>query len=260
MPRLAVLILTKNEEKNIVDCIRSAAFADEILVIDSGSTDRTQQLAERIGARFIAHPMNDGGFAGQRNYALTQTDAEWVFYLDADERLTPAAVNEIKKIVAADKQIAYRIKRSNVVFGQMMKYGGCAPDWSDRLFPRVSVHWQGKVHEYAETELAMRMMTYGMEHYTYAEWNRYFEKFNHYTTMAAQAICQSGKPVGKKTAIAHALFAFFRNYILRRGVCDGFFGFIMAIMASVYTLVKYLKVINYYRLGKYSVDNNDKNE
>ena len=89
--RLAVIILTRNEERNIGAAIDSASFADEILVVDSGSTDATQAIAESRGAKFIPHPMGEDGFAGQRNFALTQTEAEWVFYLDADERVRPEA-------------------------------------------------------------------------------------------------------------------------------------------------------------------------
>ena len=115
MPKLAVIILTKNEEKNIEDCIRSASFADEIVVIDSGSTDRTQELAEAAGARFIVHPMAEAGFAGQRNFALKQTDAEWIFYLDADERITAEAAGEIQGIVQQNECAAYRIRRMTML-------------------------------------------------------------------------------------------------------------------------------------------------
>lgn len=87
MPSLAVLILTRNEEAHIEACIKSASFADEIVIVDSGSTDRTQAIAESLGVTFVTHPMGDEGFAGQRNFALTQTQADWVFYLDADERI-----------------------------------------------------------------------------------------------------------------------------------------------------------------------------
>ena len=88
--RLAVIILTKNEEHNIEGAVKSASFADEVVVLDSGSTDRTQEIAERLGVRFVVHPMTEEGFAGQRNAALDETDADWVFYLDADERITDA--------------------------------------------------------------------------------------------------------------------------------------------------------------------------
>ena len=135
MSRLAILILTRNEEVHIEACMESASFADEIVVVDSGSTDRTQAIAESMGARFVTHPMGDDGFAGQRNFALTQTTADWVFYLDADERIEAAAAEEIRRIVSEDLPAAYRVERKNIVFGQLMRHGGHRPDFVYRLRP-----------------------------------------------------------------------------------------------------------------------------
>ena len=110
MLRLAVLILTRNEEAHIEACIKSASFADEIVVIDSGSIDKTQAIAESMGAKFITHPMGEDGFAGQRNFALTQTTADWVFYLDADERIQEEAAREIRRIVSDDNPAVYQVE------------------------------------------------------------------------------------------------------------------------------------------------------
>lgn len=114
--RIAVLILTKNEEKNIVDCISSVSFADEILVIDSGSTDQTQLYARKAGAEVFIHPMDEHGFAGQRNFALTKTKSDWVFYLDADERVSEALAYEIKAVICREADAVYEIKRVSVVW------------------------------------------------------------------------------------------------------------------------------------------------
>ena len=179
MATLAVVILTKNEEKNIQACIESASFADDILVVDSGSEDHTEELAVSAGARFISHPMGEDGFAGQRNFALQQIDTDWVFYLDADERITSEAAESIKKAVASEKNCVYNIKRYQIVFGQKMKYGGHGPDMSMRLYPREAVHWHGVVHEQAEFgNLEVRLLDGILEHYTYTEWNAYYIKFN----------------------------------------------------------------------------------
>ena len=130
--KLTVIILTHNEERHIEACIRSAAFADEILVIDDESSDSTPAIAQGLGARVVTHPLA-GDFAGQRNFALTQTDADWVFYVDADERVNPETEAELRRIMAADARAVYEIRRINVVFGQRMYYGGHHPDYS--LFP-----------------------------------------------------------------------------------------------------------------------------
>ncbi|WP_295632424.1 glycosyltransferase family 2 protein [uncultured Mitsuokella sp.] len=248
MPSLAVLILTRNEEAHIEACIKSASFADEIVIIDSGSTDRTQEKATAMGAKFITHPMGEDGFAGQRNFALTQTDADWVFYLDADERITKEAVPAVQKIVEANVPAAYQVERKNVVFGKMMHYGGHRPDFVCRLYPRAEIHWQGKVHEGVETNLPKKTLKNVLLHYTYTTWKQYFTKFNQYTTLAAQAMFERGKRVGKGGVLGHTAFTFIRDYFLRKGFLDGFMGLTMSVMATGYTFTKYLKLMNLYRL------------
>lgn len=249
MPRLAVLILTKNEEKNIEECIKSVSFADEVVVIDSGSTDKTQEKAESLGARFVVHEMDEAGFAGQRNFALQQTEAEWIMYLDADERVIPGAVPVIQQAVASNEQKGYRLERKNIVFGKRMHHGGNRSDYSARLYPREKIKWQGVVHESVVTDLPWENIDNGLDHYTYTTWQQYFGKFNHYTSLAAREMFDRGGKVSCGGAVSHAFFALIRDFILRKGFLDGFMGLVMAIMAGTYTLVKYLKVINLYRLA-----------
>lgn len=250
MPKLAVLILTKNEEKNIAECIQSAAFANEIVVIDSGSTDRTRELAESAGARFVVHLMDDEGFAGQRNYALTQTNADWVFYLDADERITAKAAGKIQQLVERDEAAAYRVERKNILFGRMMHYGGHRPDYVARLYPRKAIHWQGKVHEGIETNLPIRKLSDVLHHYTYTTWQQYFAKTNHYTSLSAQAMYARGKKAHGGTVLAHGFFAFVKSYLLKKGFLDGYLGLVMSLMAAYADLMKYLKLQNLYRLSQ----------
>ena len=245
--RLAVIILTRNEEKNIGAAIDSASFADEILVVDSGSTDATQAIAESRGAKFIPHPMGEDGFAGQRNFALTQTEAKWVFYLDADERVRPETADEIKTVVASGEQAAYRIKRVNIVFGQAMKYGEHGPDWCERLFPRSEVQWTGVVHESPMTRLPVRSLWHCMDHHTYTDWNRYFEKFNQYTSLMAKRMLENGKRASFADILLHPFFAFVRFYILKLGFLDGKQGLIFALNHYFYTMIKYVKLYYWQR-------------
>lgn len=248
MPKLAVIILTKNEERNIEAAIESAAFAEEIILIDSGSADRTQELAEKMGARFITHPMDEEGFAGQRNFALTQTEAEWVFYLDADERIIPEAVDKIKEILFSGELAAYRVERKNVVMGKLMRYGGHRPDYVARFYPRTLVRWQGKVHEGIETELPVKELRNCLFHYTYTTWQQYFTKTNYYTSLSAQSMFDRQKKVSGGSALLHAFFAFVKSYILKQGFRDGYLGLIMSILAGNASLMKYLKLQNLYCL------------
>lgn len=243
--RLAVIILTRNEEKNIADCIASASIADEILVIDSGSTDRTREIAAAHGARVAEHAFDDDGFAGQRNFALTQTAADWVFYLDADERIVPELREELSRITTQPPSAAYAVKRWNIVFGQKMKHGEHGPDWCVRLFPRDGVHWEGVVHERPVTGLPVHRLTGTLDHHTYTDWDRYFVKFNQYTSLMAERMAEAGRRATFADILFHPFFAFVRFYFLRLGFLDGKQGFIFAVNHYFYTMIKYVKL--YYR-------------
>lgn len=239
--KLAVLILTYNEEKNIVDCINTVKFADEIIVIDSGSTDCTVELAESAGAKVVYHAMEQG-FAAQRNFALTQTDLDWVMYLDADERITLDLAEEIKSIVHIDDKAGYEILRMNIVFGKMVKYGGHSPDYSLRLYPRTAIRWEGAVHEQAIVSLPIKRLKNVMHHHTYTDWDRYFFKFNQYTTLMAQQMYAKGKRAKFSDITLRPLFAFIRFYMLKSGWRDGKIGFIFAVLHAFYTMAKYVKL------------------
>lgn len=239
--KLAVIILTHNEERHIEACIRSASFADEILVIDDDSTDHTTELARAAGARVISHPLA-GDFAGQRNFALTQTDADWVLYVDADERVNEGTEAEMRRVMAENARAVYEIKRINVAFGQRMYYGGHRPDYSQRFYPRLAVRWVGRIHEHVESELPVRQMGGSLLHYTYTDWTRYFQKFNNYTTLMAEKQYAEGKRTSFLKILLDPPFAFFRFYILQRGFLDGRLGFILGMFHGFYTMVKYVKL------------------
>ena len=239
--KLTVIILTHNEERHIEACIRSAAFADEILVIDDESSDSTPAIAQGLGARVVTHPLA-GDFAGQRNFALTQTDADWVFYVDADERVNPETEAELRRIMAEDARAVYEIKRINVAFGQRMYYGGHRPDYVRRFFPRDAVRWEGLVHERTVSELPVRRLKGSLLHYTYTDWDRYFQKFNQYTTLMAERRYADGKRASFLKILLDPPYAFFRFYILQRGFMDGRLGFILAMFHGFYTMVKYIKL------------------
>lgn len=240
MAKIAVVILTFNEEKNIAECIRSAAFADEVLLIDSGSTDETLAIARTLGTRVVRHPMT--GFADQRNFALKETAADWIFYLDADERLTPDAGEAIRRLAEGADRAAYEICRHNIVFGTPMRYGAHRPDWSLRLFPRDAVVWEGVVHERAAVSVPIRRMTGEILHYTYDTWATYLTKFNRYTTLAAEKLFSAGCRANVTTLLFHPPFMFFKMYVLKLGFLDGFLGFAMSVMAGLSVFMKYLKL------------------
>ena len=238
--KLAVIILTHNEERHIEACIESVAFADEILVIDDESTDRTAELARMAGARVIRHPLS-GDFAGQRNFALSQTDADWVFYVDADERVDEGAGAELRRIMEDNACAAYEVRRINVAFGQRMYYGANKPDYPRRFFPRDSVRWKGLVHERAESTLSVRKLKTSLSHYTYTDWDLYFTKMNRYSTLMAERRCAEGKSTSFFNILFNPPFAFFRAYIFQLGFLDGRLGFLLTIFHGYYTMMKYVK-------------------
>lgn len=248
--KLAVIILTRNEEKNIRDCIASVDFADEVIIVDSGSEDMTCKIAEESGAKVYQHPMDDDGFAGQRNFALNKTLADWVLYLDADERITPDLAAEIRQHIEKVPQQAADIKRINVVLGQRMYHGVYRPDYITRLFPRDKVQWEGVVHEHAWTDLPIIRLEALAHHYCLTSWEQYFEKFNRYTTLMAEKMYQSKKNTNLIAAHFHAIFAFLQMYIIKRGCLDGKLGFILCVYHYLYTLTKYVKLYYLLKEGK----------
>ena len=239
---VTVIILTKNEEKNIQACIKSASFAKEIVVVDSGSTDDTERLAVKAGARFVIHPMGGDGFAGQRNFALQEAREKWVFYLDADERITPQVAEGIKSAVEKNEQCYYDVKRINVLFGQRMRGGGFGPDYSQRLYPKTAIKWHGVVHEHADCSLPLAHLYGHLEHYPYQSWDKYFEKFNRYTTMMAEKMYKNGKRASFADMLLHPLGGFVRFYFFKQGFREGKLGFILAVNHYFYTMTKYVKL------------------
>ena len=251
MNQLAVLILTKNEEQNITTAVQNAQLvADEVIVIDSGSTDATRELAMKAGAKVARRAWNND-FAAQRNFALEQTTAGWVLYLDADERLNEELVQGIKKAMAADDRTKqYRLERKSVAFGQEFSYGVLYPDQVARLFPRTTVHWVGKVHEHPECKLTAVTLPGYARHYTYTSWRQWEQKFSQYTSIWAQNAYENGKRITLPAILGHALAGFGKMFLVRQGYRDGWQGIYMCCNHFFYTLHKYLKLYELQGKGK----------
>lgn len=247
MSKLAVLILTYNEQQHIMECIHSASFADEIIVVDSGSTDNTVMLLDQAGIKVIHHPMHEG-FAAQRNFALQQTDAQWVMFLDADERITLELATEIKKRLQADPEIsAFALPRRNHFLGKQIKHCGWYPDYSYRLMKREKVYYVGLVHEHLKIDGLVSKIKEPFEHFTYYSIEQYINKLNKYTTLAAADMMQNGKRANMVDIILRPLASFIKTFILRKGIMDGIEGFIISLLSAFYVLVKYSKL---FYLGK----------
>lgn len=254
MSILSIVILTKNEENDIEAAIRNAwQCADEVLVVDSGSTDRTVELAKKNGARVVYRAWNDD-FAAQRNFALTQAEADWVLYLDADERMNDELARAVKKVVSANSSEAggkkqYRMQRKSVAFGKKFSYGPLYPDWVTRLFPHEGVKWVGKVHERPESDLPLEKLPGHIEHYTYRNWQEWEEKMGRYSTIWAEEAYKKGRRASLPVALLHGIASLFSTLVIRRGFLDGWMGVSLSCMYFSYTMLKYLKLYQIQRMN-----------
>lgn len=243
MSDLTVVILTKNEELNIVEAVENAKrVTDKVILVDSGSVDNTISLAKSHGAT-VLHREWDNDFSAQRNFALEHVDTEWVLYLDADERLDDKLVSEIKAVLESGVPAMYRFIRQNSAFGRDFKYGVLRPDSVVRLFPKSKVRWQGKVHERSVSDLPVVTLNGYLKHYTYRTFEQYVQKMNQYSTIGAQNYHDKHKKVSIiGDFFLRPAFAFFKMYVLKKGFLEGWLGFVLCLSYANYTLNKYVKL------------------
>lgn len=241
---VTVVILTYNEEKMIEKAIRSAlACTAHILVVDSGSTDETVTIAERLGAKVVYRKWDDD-FSAQRNFALSHVTTQWVLYVDADECMSPDMAEDVRRVTAVGQPLfAYEMERHAFAFGKRFKHGSMRPDRVQRLFPVDQVTWVNKVHERPETNLSMKTLKGYADHYTYTSWDQYWNKFNHYTSIWAEDAYKRGKRVSYGSAFGHALYGFIKTTFIDRGILDGWLGLVMCCNHFMYTLMKYVKLV-----------------
>ncbi|WP_405380849.1 glycosyltransferase family 2 protein [Phascolarctobacterium sp.] len=247
MVNVSVLILARNEEKNIGDCIKSCSFANDILIIDDGSTDKTKEIAESLGARVIHRNMN-GDWGAQQTFAIQRAKYPWIFFIDADERCTTELGKEISAAVEKDEKVAYWIKRKNKFHNNSATHGSLRPDYVCRLMPAEGSYVEGEVHPAIITPYKDGKLKGHMYHFTYDNWEQYLNKLNKYTTLAAEKYKNKGKKVSFfGDVVARPVLSFFKTYIVDMGILDGKIGFIFAINHAYYTMLKYVKLYYLYK-------------
>jgi glycosyltransferase involved in cell wall biosynthesis len=240
---LSVIIITKNEEKAISDCLASITWANEIIVVDSGSTDNTVAICKSFGAKvFITDDWP--GFGKQKNRALALASGDWVFSIDADESVSSALRNEIEAVINnLNKITAYQIPRKSSYCGQFINYSGWRPDYVTRLFRRNSGQFSDDlVHERVIVNDAVGTLNEPLLHISYINLEEVLDKVNRYSTSSAAMAYSRGKHASLTSAISHGLWAFVRTYLLRLGFLDGKMGFILAISNAETTYYRYLKL------------------
>lgn len=240
---LSVILIAKNEENNIEACLSTVTWADEIVVVDAGSTDATIAKAERFTPKVFVRPWE--GYGAAKNFALSQTTSEWILWLDADERASEGLKEEIRTTIARadEKFVAYSVPRKANFLGRWILHCGWYPGKITRLFKRGKGHFtDARVHERLLVEGRVGELNSDILHYTDPTLSHYFEKFNKYTSLAAEELSEERRHFSVSQITFRPLWTFFRMYVVKRGFLDGLPGFILCVLSACYVFTKYAKL------------------
>lgn len=240
---LSVIVITKNEQAHIRACLESVAWADEIIVVDSGSTDETTNICKELGAQVHVHDW--AGFGAQKNRALNYATHDWVFSIDADERVTTELRAAIEAVLQKETGTcaAYRISRRSSYCGRFMRHSGWYPDLIVRLFKRDAARFSNDlVHERLQVAGKIGVLEGELLHYAFEDLEEVLRKINHYSTAGAQMMQARGRQASLPGAVLRGLWSFVRSYFLRAGFLDGSEGFMLAVSNAEGTYYRYLKL------------------
>ena len=244
MPTLSVILITRNEEANLADCLASLeGIAQQVVVVDTNSSDRTLDIAKSYGA-VIAQPQDWPGFGPQKNRALDLATGEWVLSLDADERLTPALKSEIVTAIHHSAHVdCFAIPRLSWYCGRFIRHSGWNPDYVDRLFKRGSARFSDDlVHERLIPSGQVAKLENPMLHYSFMNYSQVLQKIDRYSTASAEQAFAKGKTSTPLKAVLHGVWSFFRTYFLQAGFLDGPQGFTLAMSNAQGTYYRYIKL------------------
>lgn len=241
--RLSVVVITRNEQINILDCLRSVDFADEIVVVDSGSSDQTADVARQCGAKVVV-TQDWPGFGSQKNRALDLATGDWVLSMDADERVTPELRQEILEVISkADAVSCYRLPRSSWFCGRFIRYSGWTPDYVDRLFKRGFARFSDDlVHEKLVHDGKSMPLKNALLHYSHRSFSDVLIKIDRYSTASAQQALVSGRRSTVLGAVGHGVWAFVRTYVFKAGFLDGGHGIALAIANAEGSYYRHIKL------------------
>jgi glycosyltransferase involved in cell wall biosynthesis len=240
MNKLSIIIITKNESQNIADCINSANFADEIIVLDSKSSDDTVSISKKLGAKVFIRSWR--GYGAQKNLAIKFCRGDWVLSLDADERISKSLKMEIQTVLKDPKFSAYAIQRRSYFLSKIIKFSGWRSDKVLRLFIKgKAMYSNDRVHERLLYKEKIGFLKGHIIHHSYRNLDSVLNKINLYSQLGALDLKDKKVKSSLKKALLHGLWAFIRTYFLRLGFLDGREGFILAFSQFEHTYYKYLK-------------------
>ena len=239
---VSLVMIVKNEEKNLAKCLNSVEnLVDEIVIVDSGSTDKTIEIAKTFGAKIFKREFDS--FSNQKNYALSIATNEWVLHVDADEVLSKELVEEIKFVIINTKLDGFYLIRTNFFLGKQMKYSGINKEYRLRLAKKtLSKYVGGIIHEELIVNGKVGKLKNIMIHNSYPTISSYFNKLEQYTTLGAKKLLEKNKKAGIIDIVFKPPFEFIKRYILKCGFLDGIRGFIWAVLYAFYTFIKYIKL------------------
>lgn len=239
---VSAVIITHNEAARIADCLAAVAFCDEIVVVDSGSTDGTQRICAERGTRVVEQTWL--GFGAQKRFAVAQASHDWVLCIDADEIVSDLLRSNIEHALANGGEAGgYEIPRRNRFMGRWLQYGEGYPDWCLRLFDRRVANWSNDtVHEKVTTGAIVQRLNGDLMHDSACSLERYLEKQNRYTSLQADALIAAGKRVGAVTVVLSPLSRFLKFYLMRQGFRDGLPGLVHIAIGCFNSFCKYAKV------------------
>lgn len=240
MNKISVTVITKNEEKNISDCLNSVKWADEIIVVDSESTDKTLEIAKQFTEKIFIRKWE--GYVPQKRYAISLASNEWVLSLDADERITTELKEEITNLDPGEFN-GFKIRRKNFLMNKEITSCGWEKDFQLRLMKKSKADLSDRlVHEKFIVEGKTGVLKNPMLHYTFSSFTKYFSKINHYTSLKSQELYQKKKHVNGWIIFSHTVSAFFTFFFIRGGFKDGVYGLIISLLHSVSTMMNYIKL------------------
>ena len=242
MPGVTAIVITRDEAAHIEACLDSVAWADERLVVDSGSTDGTPDLARTKGARVLVRDWP--GYSAQKNFAAEEATHDWIVSVDADERVTPALAEEIRTMLARNPtEAGFRIPRVTWHLGRWIRATDWYPDYQLRLYHRRRARWKPRrVHESVDAAGPTGTLRHDLQHFAYRDISHHHATMDRYPTLAAAQMHDEGQRAGLFDLTLHPAAAFIRNYVLRRGFTEGMPGLIISAMNAYYVFLKFAKL------------------